>query len=262
MTTAKVIKIDPVRDLALLEPVRLPSRPIKPIKIAAQDTIKIGDDVHAIGHPLGEAWTYTGGYVSAIRPNYEWSGGSNVKHSATVIQTQTPINPGNSGGPLLSNDGALIGINAFHTKDAQGLNFAVSAKDVREFLAGPLKGELVLRNDNKPCIREVRRNQKNNGLAQFGSLKCDEWNDVVIEVFDDENEPVIAYLDTRHQRRVDGYVLGDRKTGKWKSSVWDVDSDGTFRMEGVHANGELVPTTFKPRCIPPSKPLPKLECSS
>jgi S1-C subfamily serine protease len=45
----------------------------------------------------------------------------------TVIQTQTPINPGNAGGPLLSDDGLLVGVNAFGTKETQGLNFAISA---------------------------------------------------------------------------------------------------------------------------------------
>jgi S1-C subfamily serine protease len=51
MVTATVIKTDPVRDLALLRPVSLPSQLIKPIKIAKDDSIEVGADVHAIGHP-------------------------------------------------------------------------------------------------------------------------------------------------------------------------------------------------------------------
>jgi S1-C subfamily serine protease len=35
----------------------------------------VGADVHAIGHPTGEAWTYTTGIVSQIRPDYEWRSG-------------------------------------------------------------------------------------------------------------------------------------------------------------------------------------------
>src|SRR5262249_1261133 len=133
-----VIKTDPVHDLALLRPKALPSRAIKPIIIATQDNIEVGADVRAIGHPTGEIWTYTTGIVSQIRPNYEWSyDEKDVKHRATVIQTQTPINPGNSGGPLLGDDAQLIGVNTFGPKDTQGLNFAISAKDVRAFLAAP-----------------------------------------------------------------------------------------------------------------------------
>ena len=95
--------------------------------------MQVGADVHAIGHPAGEAWTYTKGIVSQIRPGYEWQPKASVKHVADVIQTQTPINPGNSGGPLISDDGRLIGVNSFK-KDGEALNFAVSIGEVEKFL--------------------------------------------------------------------------------------------------------------------------------
>src|SRR5262245_7455593 len=114
MVAANVIKVDRTRDLAMLQPKALPSRLIKPIKVAPGDNLEVGADVHAIGHPTGQAWTYTTGIVSQIRPDYEWSGGpKDVNHRATVIQTQTPINPGNSGGPLLEDSGMLVGVNSF-----------------------------------------------------------------------------------------------------------------------------------------------------
>jgi S1-C subfamily serine protease len=144
MVAAQVIKTDPVHDLALLRPKALPARAIKPIGVATQDNIEVGADVHAIGHPTGEMWTYTTGIVSQIRPDNEWSGGEkDVKHRATVIQTQTAINPGNSGGPLLEDGGLLVGVNAFAVTSAQALNFAISARDARAFLAAPLtQGEV------------------------------------------------------------------------------------------------------------------------
>jgi S1-C subfamily serine protease len=114
MTAADVVKVDRTRDLALLQPRTPPSRLIKPIKVTPGDNLEVGADVHAIGHPTGEAWTYTTGIVSQVRPDYEWSGGpKDVKHRANVIQTQTPINPGNSGGPLLEDSGMLVGVNSF-----------------------------------------------------------------------------------------------------------------------------------------------------
>ena len=61
------------------------------------------------------------------------------------IQTQTPINPGNSGGPLLSDDGKIVGVNLFVTKGAQGLNFAVAAKEIRYFLQNPADGMEALK---------------------------------------------------------------------------------------------------------------------
>ena len=88
---AEVIKLDGQRDLALLRSASIPSR--RPLDISAEDSIDVGTDVAAIGHPRGETWTFTKGIVSAFRPAFEWSGGPNdSKHVATVIQTQTPIN--------------------------------------------------------------------------------------------------------------------------------------------------------------------------
>src|ERR1700724_1780902 len=92
LVAAQVIKSDARHDLALLRPKAVPSHSITPIKVAPQDNIEVGADVHAVGHPTGETWTYTTGIVSQIRPDYEWrSGPQDVQHRATVIQTQTPI---------------------------------------------------------------------------------------------------------------------------------------------------------------------------
>ena len=92
-------------------------------------------DVHAIGHPTGEAWTYTTGVISQYRQAYEWQVEDDpIKHRADIIQTQTPINPGSSGGPLFGDSSSLIGVNSFKA-GGEGLNFAVSVDEVRKFLA-------------------------------------------------------------------------------------------------------------------------------
>ena len=144
VSSADVIKADRQRDLALLRPQSLPSHPIRPLDLSPLDSVEVGSDVFAIGHPTGDAWTFTKGIVSQFRPNYEWSAGPRKDHyRATVIQTQTPINPGNSGGPLLSEDGKIVGVNAFKNPDAEGLNFAIAASDVRLFLANPKSDSLA-----------------------------------------------------------------------------------------------------------------------
>jgi S1-C subfamily serine protease len=107
-----VVKIDVQRDLALIRPRSLPNHSVLPLQIASKE-IEVGADVAAIGHPVGQDWTFTKGIVSAIRPDFEWPGDGGVTHRATVIQTQTPRNPGNSGGPLLSDDGKIVGVNSF-----------------------------------------------------------------------------------------------------------------------------------------------------
>jgi S1-C subfamily serine protease len=98
---ASVVATDHKRDLALIKVDRIPPE-AHPIVVGDSTRLQVGSDVHAIGHPEGQFWTYTRGFVSQIRPNFEWLG-----HKADVIQTQTPIAPGSSGGPLLDNDGKL-----------------------------------------------------------------------------------------------------------------------------------------------------------
>ncbi|MCC6656963.1 MAG: trypsin-like peptidase domain-containing protein [Rhodocyclaceae bacterium] len=129
---ARVVKIDQVSDLALLE-LPKPVGNVKPIELGTLSEIRVGSDVHAIGHPLGQSWTYTKGIVSQMRRGYTWTSTIGIQHQADVIQTQTPINPGNSGGPLLSDAGRLVGVNSFKS-EGEGVNFAVSADDVRRFL--------------------------------------------------------------------------------------------------------------------------------
>jgi S1-C subfamily serine protease len=131
--TAVVEKSDEVTDLALLRIVTPPPS-LKYLQLGDGGTLAVGQDVHAIGHPVGETWTYTKGIISQIRDNYEWSAGDRRMHRARVIQTQTPINPGNSGGPLLDDNAKLIGLNSFASTQAQGINFAVAVDTIKEFL--------------------------------------------------------------------------------------------------------------------------------
>lgn len=129
-----VVRYDQIADLALLRVAELPEY-IPEMQLADVSKLEVGADVHAIGHPTGEFWSYTRGIVSQVRRNYEWQSNDELSHHATVIQTQTPINPGNSGGPLFDDAGRIVGINTFGRAQAEGLNFAVSADDIRVLLA-------------------------------------------------------------------------------------------------------------------------------
>jgi len=62
---ADVVKLDVQRDLALLRPASVPSRP--PLDISVDDSIDVGTDVFAIGHPTGQDWSFTKGIVSVVR---------------------------------------------------------------------------------------------------------------------------------------------------------------------------------------------------
>jgi S1-C subfamily serine protease len=144
--------VDTQRDLALIRPDSLPVN-YKFLKISPRNDFEVGSDVYAIGHPMGYAWTFTQGIISGVRAiNTE-------EQHYTAIQTQTPINPGNSGGPLLNSTLEVLGINTWVrliaekqrvageevsiTSPAQGLNFAVSARDLRGFLNDTSTGKIA-----------------------------------------------------------------------------------------------------------------------
>jgi S1-C subfamily serine protease len=129
--TARVVKTDPSKDLALLRLDQPPSG-LTVFQMSALGALSIGDEVNAIGHPEGALWSFTRGYISQIRTNFHW----NVKgrqHWGDVIQTQTPINPGNSGGPLFDSEGKLVGINTFISTQTVGIHWAVAVSEIAKF---------------------------------------------------------------------------------------------------------------------------------
>ena len=128
----EVVKQDKIKDLALLK-IKNPRTALRPINISRK-VPPIGSQVHAIGHPDFEIWSYTTGYISQIRYDYEWSYDDENNHVANVYQTQTPIAEGSSGGPLLNNYGNLIGINTFGDSENDFQNFSVSVDEIIRFL--------------------------------------------------------------------------------------------------------------------------------
>jgi serine protease Do len=90
------------------------SNELEPWSIGRYDSVRDGEDVVAIGNPLGLDHTITRGIISAKRADF-------------LLQTDAAINPGNSGGPLLNRKGQVIGINTFKSKPAQGIGFAIRA---------------------------------------------------------------------------------------------------------------------------------------
>jgi S1-C subfamily serine protease len=124
--TAKVMGLDPVLDLALLRVES--SGPLPTAKLGDSSGIKVGDEVVAIGNPIGLDQTMTRGIVSGL--NRTLPGISDEP----MIQTDAPINPGNSGGPLVDRCGHVIGLNTLISEDAQSIGFAVPINAAKSVL--------------------------------------------------------------------------------------------------------------------------------
>ena len=128
---ARVMGLDPVLDLALIRVD--PRAPMPAARLGDSSNLRVGEEVVAIGNPIGLDQTMTRGIVSGL--NRVLPGVSDQP----MIQTDAPINPGNSGGPLVDRCGNVIGINTFISEDAQSIGFAVPVnaakailKDLRE----------------------------------------------------------------------------------------------------------------------------------
>jgi S1-C subfamily serine protease len=123
---ARTIGVDPVLDVALL---RVESQgPMPAARLGDSSSVKVGDEVVAIGNPIGLDQTMTRGIVSGL--NRVLPGVSDE----AMIQTDAPINPGNSGGPLVDRCGNVIGINTLISEDAQSIGFAVPVNAARAVL--------------------------------------------------------------------------------------------------------------------------------
>lgn len=129
VATGKVIGDDPTRDVALVEA----SKPIDGhiFKLASRSP-EVGENVAAIGFPLGLPLTVTKGSVSGLHRTIPIDG----IERAHLVQTDAAVNPGNSGGPLISQeDGEVIGLVDLGTNEANGTAFAVSAEVAAPLLA-------------------------------------------------------------------------------------------------------------------------------
>ena len=242
---ADVIAVKKDKDLALLQIIGNTANLPSAISLGDSDDVAIGADTHAIGHPKGEFWTYTRGYISQIRPNYEWSYDNEHKMTAAVIQTQTPISPGNSGGPLINENGQLIGVNSFKG-EGEAINFAVALPEISAFLLDP---EIIKPKVNsfscEPKVLKKSRSKDDNADVTLMDTDCNDVADASIFVPDDLTADLIVDFDENEDGKIDGSVFDKKQDGYWDYSFWDSDLDGTFDMYGIHANGEIDPSSYK-----------------
>jgi len=140
VSAVRIVGRDPKSDLAVL---KVEKRGLTVASLGDSASLAVGDQVIAIGSPLGLAGTVTSGIVSALnRPVRLGGQGSDTNAVINAIQTDAAINPGNSGGALVDGSGAVIGINsAIATLSSGGtgagggsigVGFAIPINEARE----------------------------------------------------------------------------------------------------------------------------------
>ena len=129
---AEILGFDRLRDLVLLKI----EGEYDYLSLANSDQLQAGNNVIAIGNPLGLSFTVTEGIISAL----DREGPNGIEE---YVQTDVSLNPGNSGGPLINTLGEVVGINNFKIGGAEALGFALESNSIRSTINGIVGQEII-----------------------------------------------------------------------------------------------------------------------
>ena len=121
--TAEVVKASTEQDLCLL---KLDRQHLPAVQFASSKKLKQGQDVAAVGAPLGLEGTLTKGVVSATERDV---------NGQKFLQIDAALNGGNSGGPVINQSGQVVGMATKVAADAEKLGFAIPSNDIMAFLS-------------------------------------------------------------------------------------------------------------------------------
>lgn len=205
---ARVIYQDPTVDLALLK-MGEPPAGLHSVAVGEIAQVQIAEDIHIIGHPHGNLWSYSTGVISQIRNDFSWSYEDGSKHLAKVLQLQTAINPGNSGGPVVDDNGRILGLVAM-IEEGQNLDYAIAADVIKRFLFTGMqirtRGMAKPVPDSKPPQQLFVAK-----LADSTSVSKAVYSDVVLYRINGKNSALVAKFS-------DGTEV----------KAWDQDPNGDF----------------------------------
>lgn len=118
-----VLAADKVRDLAVI---KIHGKNFRSLTLGNSDRVQIGEEIVAIGNPLGLELTVSNGILSGVRM-VEKEGGK-------LLQITAPISQGSSGGPLFNMAGEVVGITSMYFEGGENLNFAIPVNDAKRLL--------------------------------------------------------------------------------------------------------------------------------
>ena len=170
---AQLVGYDESNDVAVL---KIDAEGLTPVVLGDSDTLNVGDNVVAIGNPLGElTFSLTAGAVSALDRQVTFSSGSTMR----LIQTDCAINAGNSGGALFNLYGEVIGItNAKYSGSGSGtsasidnIGFAIPINQVRGIVESIIENGYIAKPYIGVSVTNVSAETQSYGLPQGAAIK-------------------------------------------------------------------------------------------
>ena len=136
---ATIATEQPEDDIAVLMP-DAPPGIFVPATVGGTGRMRIGDEVFAVGNPLGLAGSMSAGVISGFDRSFSPAGSDLIQEG--LIQFDAAVNPGNSGGPLMNRYGHVIGIvtgliNPTKQEVFIGIGFAVPIRVAARGAGGP-----------------------------------------------------------------------------------------------------------------------------
>ena len=201
---AVMIDGDRLQDLAVLSVPRsaLEGKQYKIAVFGDSDQMQVGDEVVAIGNPMGEGQTATRGIISAMNRQITVDG-----RTLNVLQTDAAINPGNSGGALANIRGEVIGINTAKaiSFNIEGMGYAIPSNEALMILErlledattpSPYLGVTLMNVDENhrrmhalPSVGTLVRAVEQHSPADHAGLQIGDlivgFNDITIETMTD-----------------------------------------------------------------------------
>ena len=139
---ARLVAADAIFDIAVLQIPKPAEGTLPTLTLGDSDGLQVGEDVLAIGNPLGLSQTLTHGIVSAVNRVLPVTFFSQTE---PMIQIDSPINHGNSGGPLLNRCGEVIGMTTAVIANAQGIGLAIPVNLIKQVLPALARDRRLIR---------------------------------------------------------------------------------------------------------------------
>ena len=164
---AQLVGGEEANDIAVL---KIDATGLTPVTLGNSDELVVGEQVCAIGNPLGElTFTYTSGSISAKDRSITMQSGEIMN----MIQTDTAINSGNSGGPLFNMYGQVVGITSAKysasgsssSASIEGIGFAIPINDIRDMITDIMEKGYVT---GKPNVGILMNDVSSEATARYG----------------------------------------------------------------------------------------------